>query len=137
MKKAYDLSYWDAPKIKDAVMHARSLGLGKPKSMRMTAFDYADLRKLGRDVLDINTNAGDLKLGLMGSIYDVPIYINRAEIQGVIRFSGPDGVILSHVVNPRRWSDRLPQEGHSLSFHPGEFASCPDELCVSMLVMGS
>jgi hypothetical protein len=135
MRKAYDLSYWDAVKIKDAVVYARDLG--KPKSMRMAALDFVDLRKFASDVIDINTKAGDLRLGLMGVMYGMSVYVDRSRVQGVVSLFGPDEVALSHVVNPRRWSDKFFEEGHSLSFHPGEFASCPDELCLSMLVMGS
>jgi len=137
MRKAYDLSYWDAVKIKDAMFHARDLKLGKPKSMRMAALDFVDLRKFASNVIDINTNAGDLRLGLMGIMYGVSVYVDRSGVQGVVSLFGPDDMALSHVVNPRRWSDRFAEEGHSLSFHAGEFVSCPDSLCVSMLVMGS
>jgi hypothetical protein len=73
----------------------------------------------------------------MGIMYGVSVYVDRSRVQGVVSLFGPDGVVLSHVVNPRRWSDKFSEEGHSLSFHPGEFASCPDGLCVSMLVIGS
>lgn len=137
MRKAYDLAYWDAPKIVDALAHVRNLKLGMPKRMRMSAFDFADLRKFASSVLDVNTKAGDLRLGLMGVMYGMSIYLDRSMTQGVVGLFGPDDLAISHVVNPRRWSDRFVDEGHSLSFHPGEFVSCPEGLCLSMLVMGS
>lgn len=137
MKRAYDLAYWDTPKIKDALAYARDLKLGKSESMLMAAPDYADLRKLGRDVMIVNTKAGDLNVGFMGTVYGVSVCLRRAEVQGVISLFGPDEVVLSHVVNPRRWSGEFLEEGHSVFFHPGQFSSCPDGLCLAFSVIGS
>lgn len=145
MRKAYDLAFWDAVKVKDALSHVRDLKSGDAKSVHMHLLDYVDLRKLASNVLGINTKAGDLKRGFMGDIYGVSIYAKRSYVQGVMSFFGKDEIPLSHVVNPRRWSGHpdggqwssQPPGDHSLLFHAGAFSSCPDGLCLSMLVMVS
>jgi hypothetical protein len=43
----------------------------------MNARDYADLRKFGRDILDMETQATLLKTGLMGTMYGAQIVTSR------------------------------------------------------------
>lgn len=136
MRKAYDLAYWDGAKIADALAYSKTLDAGKVEAIHTTPSDYSDMRKLGRDVMDVNTHAGDLGTGYMGSIYGVPLYVKRDGVLGVLSILGPEDVLLSHVVNPRRW-DPGASGDHSLAFHSGSFLGCLDGLCLSMLVMGS
>ena len=43
----------------------------------MNARDYADLRKFGRDILDIESQAALLKTGLMGTLWGAQIIVSR------------------------------------------------------------
>jgi len=43
----------------------------------MNARDYADLRKFGRDILDIETQAQLLKTGLMGTLWGAQVIVSR------------------------------------------------------------
>jgi hypothetical protein len=144
VRKAYDLAVWDPAKFRDMVAHAR--GLGETASCWMTPEDYADVRKFGRDVIDLTNDPILWKTGNMGSVYGVTVMMGRQYSHlGVVSFFGPGlpivdpaGPAISHVVNARRWAkDALRSSDHSLSFHPGDFLSCPDGLCLSMLVMSS
>ncbi len=137
MKKAYDLAYWDAAKMKDVMAHARGLNCGRPQSVHTSTMDYVDLRKLARDIMDVSTKAGDLNVGFMGTICGLSLYAKKSATQGVVSLYGKDDVPISHVVNPRRWGNAGPLPDHSLSFHPGSFTSCEDPLCLAFSVMGS
>ena len=44
----------------------------------MNATDYADIRKTGRDVLDVEYDAALLRAGCMGRIYNVPLHVKRS-----------------------------------------------------------
>jgi len=50
----------------------------------MNARDYADIRKFGRDILDIETQAVLLKTGLMGVIYGAQIVVSRLVPVGTV-----------------------------------------------------
>lgn len=50
----------------------------------MNARDYADIRKFGRDILDIETQAKLLKSGLMGVIYGAQIVVSRLVPVGTV-----------------------------------------------------
>lgn len=50
----------------------------------MNARDYADIRKFGRDILDIETQAQLLKTGLMGVIYGAQIVVSRLVPVGTV-----------------------------------------------------
>lgn len=50
----------------------------------MNARDYADIRKFGRDILDIETQATLLKTGLMGVIYGAQIVVSRLVPVGTV-----------------------------------------------------
>ena len=136
MKKNYDIAYWDGAKIKDSLAHARSLGGARPRAIHMSSMDYIDLRKLGRDAMDVNIDPYSLGTGLQSRIYGMDVFVKKGIMKGVISILGQDDVPVSHVVNPRRWSVSIVPD-HSLSFHPGAFPDCGDEMCLALLVMGS
>ena len=48
----------------------------------MNALDFADLRKWGRDVFDIESQATILKTGLMGSVWGAQIIVSRKVTPG-------------------------------------------------------
>jgi hypothetical protein len=50
----------------------------------MNARDYADLRKFGRDILDIETQRDLLKTGLMGTIWGASIIVSRLVPVGTV-----------------------------------------------------
>ena len=50
----------------------------------MNARDYADLRKFGRDVLDIETQASLLKTGLMATLWGAQIVVSRLVPVGTV-----------------------------------------------------
>lgn len=50
----------------------------------MNARDFADLRKFGRDILDIETQATLLKTGLMGVLYGAQIVVSRLVPVGTV-----------------------------------------------------
>ena len=50
----------------------------------MNARDYADIRKFGRDILDIESQATLLKTGLMGTIYGAQIITSRLVPVGTV-----------------------------------------------------
>lgn len=50
----------------------------------MNARDYADLRKFGRDILDIETQRDLLKTGLMGTIWGAQIIVSRLVPVGTV-----------------------------------------------------
>jgi hypothetical protein len=52
----------------------------------MNARDYADLRKFGRDILDMETQATLLKTGLMGVIYGAQVVVSRLVPAGIVYF---------------------------------------------------
>lgn len=49
----------------------------------MNARDYADLRKFGRDILDIESQAALLKTGLMGTLWGAQVIVSRLVPNGV------------------------------------------------------
>ena len=50
----------------------------------MNARDFADIRKFGRDILDIETQAQLLKTGLMGVLYGAQIVVSRLVPVGTV-----------------------------------------------------
>ena len=50
----------------------------------MNARDYADLRKFGRDILDIETQRDLLKTGLMGTLWGAQIIVSRLVPPGTV-----------------------------------------------------
>jgi hypothetical protein len=50
----------------------------------MNARDFADIRKFGRDILDIETQATLLKTGLMGVLYGAQIVVSRLVPVGTV-----------------------------------------------------
>jgi len=50
----------------------------------MNARDYADLRKFGRDILDIETQRDLLKTGLMGTLWGAQIIVSRLVPVGTV-----------------------------------------------------
>jgi hypothetical protein len=50
----------------------------------MNARDYADLRKFGRDILDIETQAILLKTGLMGTLWGAQVIVSRLVPVGTV-----------------------------------------------------
>lgn len=50
----------------------------------MNARDYADLRKFGRDILDIETQATLLKTGLMGTLWGAQVIVSRLVPVGTV-----------------------------------------------------
>lgn len=50
----------------------------------MNARDYADIRKFGRDILDIESQATLLKTGLMGTLYGAQIVVSRLVPAGTV-----------------------------------------------------
>ncbi len=50
----------------------------------MNARDYADLRKFGRDILDIETQASLLKTGLMGTLWGATLITSRLVPVGTV-----------------------------------------------------
>jgi hypothetical protein len=56
--------------------------------------DFADIRKFGRDVLDINTHTPSWKEGFMGKVYNKDIYIGARP--GWISVRDSDGKVLVH-----------------------------------------
>ena len=50
----------------------------------MNARDYADLRKFGRDILDIESQATLLKTGLMATLWGAPIIVSRLVPTGTV-----------------------------------------------------
>ena len=53
----------------------------KVKRITMNSLDYADIRKFGRDVLDLVTETEVLKTGYMADIFGVQLHV-RTLVQG-------------------------------------------------------
>jgi hypothetical protein len=51
----------------------------KIKRITMNAYEYADLRKFGRDVLDIITDYKLMATGHMSTIFGVPVYCKKSQ----------------------------------------------------------
>ena len=64
---------------------AKSEEFGIPDRLCLNVKDYADIRKFGRDTLDIIVDQGVLKTGLVSHLFGIGIYISRQEIPGIIR----------------------------------------------------
>jgi len=56
---------------------SRPFGSAPGLRMEMTPRTYADLRKFGRDILDIETRASELKKGIQGTIHGVTLVVSR------------------------------------------------------------
>lgn len=50
----------------------------------MNAVDYADIRKFGRDILDVETQQSLLRTGLMGTLWGAQIIVSRLVPAGVV-----------------------------------------------------
>ena len=75
---------------------AKSEEFGIPDRLCLNAKDYADIRKFGRDTLDIIVDQGVLKTGLVSHLFGIGIYISRQEIPGIIRIVDDAGKTLMH-----------------------------------------
>lgn len=99
---------------------------GEPSVIRMNARDYADIRKFGRDVLDIESEPSILKTGRQAVYSGIPIYVLREVDNGVVSVLDGKGTILSR---RRAVKDLITH------CYPGESCECGD--CVMMDVMGT
>ncbi len=50
---------------------------GEVKKIKMNPTDYADIRKFGRDVLDIVTEKEVLKTGHWGTMFNVDLHVDK------------------------------------------------------------
>jgi hypothetical protein len=63
----------------------------------MNARDYADLRKFGRDILDIETRRDTIKEGLMGCLWGAEIVTDRDFPLGVVTLVDEDFKTFSQI----------------------------------------
>lgn len=88
--------------------------------------DYADMRKFGRDVLDINTDMNVLKRGLQGSVWGVEMRTQTDDGKRV-----PAGMVRVEDVGGRQQNVCL----RCKSLFDG--SSCQSDLCIVMDVQDS
>lgn len=69
---------------------------GVPDRICLNAKDYADLRKFGRDTLDMINDQETLKTGLFAHLFGIGVYVSRQEIPGIIRIVDRIGGTLVH-----------------------------------------
>ena len=62
--------------ISDVIDPVEKLG-GKVRKIFINHADYPDIRKFGRDVLDINTEVESLKRGLQATMFNIAVYTSR------------------------------------------------------------
>lgn len=61
------------------------------RTVRMRAYDYADIRKLSRGVFDMETSADLLKEGVQGYAFNATIVTHRSVPAGLFVAEGPLG----------------------------------------------
>jgi hypothetical protein len=71
-----------------------------PAIIRMHIADYAHIRKFGRKHLDIETHGELLRIGMMGTLFGLPVYVNTKknpvpERIGIMRIEDRVGAIHS------------------------------------------
>ena len=93
---------------------------GKPDSILMGSWDYAGVRKFGRDHLDINTDWSTVKGGLMSTIWGKNIWLKRTSFCSI---QDKGGKILVHSPYP---------DG---PIHQGPSDSCDVSECILQYVM--
>jgi len=134
MKKAYDLSVWNPVKIRDSLQFFRDSFGRYPDSLLMSASDYADVRKWGRDAIDIGSDLTAARSGLTATFCGVSLVVKREYTKGVVLLRSGDGV-LAHVTNPGRWLGHF-RADYDVYFHLGTYESCVDA-CLALQVMES
>ena len=63
--------------LADKLMRPAEEAGEKVKRITMNLLDYADIRKFGRDVLDLVTETEVLKTGYMADIFGVQLHVNK------------------------------------------------------------
>lgn len=122
----------------DCPWTARSLGEllsfaekhGDPANLWMSRPDFADIRKFGRDMLDLNSMWASLKDGHVGTVYGKGIWIFGAR-PGWISVRDSDGKVLVHALKGGNREDSTVSHAHHLG-HPH---FCPDPDCIVRFVM--
>jgi hypothetical protein len=106
---------------------------GRPAALRMNAIEYADVRKFGRDRLDIETSLSVMKRGIQAHYRGVRIETTRELLPGFFNVVDENGVELVHVMRPD--ASRLGEA----YVHPGPRGECDqrDGLCLLHHVIGS
>jgi hypothetical protein len=74
---------WTTQYIGELLMRAGEFGV--PNKICLNAKDYADIRKFGRDALDIIDSQELLKTGLFAYLFGIGVYVSRQETPGIIR----------------------------------------------------
>lgn len=107
-----------------------AVGRGTPAVIRMNATEYADVRKWGRDVLDIEIRVEYLRKGLQAQYKSVQIQTTRLLPPGIAEVLDEDGCGLVHMVRLDRFGP-----GH---VHPGSYSVCEsDSACLVLYVMNA
>lgn len=117
------LAPWLPEHLIAALELARSVE--EPSSFEMSVVDYADVRKFGRDHLDIESDPDLLRTGRMCSLLGTPLYVRRDVPVGVLQVLGEDGALFH----------RTSYSGGITTHHRGSFSDC--RLCVAFHVLRS
>ena len=73
--------------LADAFGEIEQYGIGVAR-LFLNAKDYADLRKFGRDTLDLQTQAQLLKTGVMATIWGAQLIVSRVVTRGLVYVCG-------------------------------------------------
>jgi|WetSurMetagenome_2_1015567.scaffolds.fasta_scaffold15073_2 hypothetical protein len=111
---------WHSQHIEELLMVAEEFGI--PDRVYLNAKDYADIRKFGRDTLDIINDQRILKTGLFAHLFGIGIYVSRQETPGIIRVVDRIGKTLTH------WNSIV-----DIDPCPGEISDC--RICLVAQVM--
>lgn len=84
----------------------------------MNAWNFADIRKFGRDVLDVSTATEEMKVGIVGRVYGLVVRVTRAVPKGTLLVHDGDRC-LYHVMR-----DESEDEIHAGRGEPGECDVC-------------
>ncbi len=95
----------------------------------MNARDYADIRKFGRDVLDIESDPALIGIGHISTFENVRLFADKSVPVGTMRVLDKNGEDLIHSVSSSVDKSR------PAVFHSGPLSSCPDGLCIVQDVM--
>jgi hypothetical protein len=82
----------------------------KVEHIYMNAYEYADLRKYGRDVLDIESQAVILRKGIMGVFHGAQIHVSREVPRGQVAVFATGDVIPNQVSEMKFFTLMYPEE---------------------------
>lgn len=105
--------------LRDFLQNILSHKLPYPARFRMSALMFTDLRRLGRDEIDLVLFAPVLLTGFWATWAGVGIWVSKTVPQAVVLAEDYPGKVIAH-------------ESVGCPFHPGSLADCAHPKCVDL-----